>query len=99
MTRMAECIPTGRLVIPAEAGSGKTVLVERFLVGDASRKIRTCGMAARTAPQRRGRRPRGGRHGWSQGLTLLHRGRDRDFECVTAVTGQALQWYGPVAGK
>jgi predicted nucleic acid-binding protein len=32
-----------------------------------------------------------------QGLTLLH--RDRDFKCVTAVTGQALQWYGPEAGK
>jgi predicted nuclease of predicted toxin-antitoxin system len=28
-----------------------------------------------------------------QGLTLLH--RDRDFECIAAVTGQALQWYGP----
>lgn len=24
-----------------------------------------------------------------QGLTLLH--RDRDFECIAAVTGQALQ--------
>ncbi|WP_437008119.1 PIN domain nuclease [Streptomyces sp. enrichment culture] len=32
-----------------------------------------------------------------QGLTLLH--RDRVFECVAAVTGQALQWYGPEAGK
>lgn len=32
-----------------------------------------------------------------QGLPLLH--RDRDFECVAAVTGQALQWYGPEAGK
>ncbi|MFJ1582772.1 PIN domain nuclease [Streptomyces sp. NPDC088197] len=32
-----------------------------------------------------------------QGLTLLH--RDRDFERVAAVTGQALQWYGPPAGK
>jgi predicted nucleic acid-binding protein len=32
-----------------------------------------------------------------QGLTLLH--RDRDFECIAAVTGQALQWYGPDAGK
>ena len=32
-----------------------------------------------------------------QGLTLLH--RDRDFECIAAVTGQALQWYGPAAGK
>lgn len=32
-----------------------------------------------------------------QGLTLLH--RDRDFECIAAVTGQALQWYGPVVGK
>jgi predicted nucleic acid-binding protein len=32
-----------------------------------------------------------------QGLTLLH--RDRDFECIAAVTGQPLQWYGPVAGK
>ncbi|MFI5759629.1 PIN domain nuclease [Streptomyces sp. NPDC051563] len=32
-----------------------------------------------------------------QGLTLLH--RDRDFECIAAVTGQALQWYGPAADK
>ncbi|MFD3485559.1 PIN domain nuclease [Streptomyces sp. NPDC058665] len=32
-----------------------------------------------------------------QGLTLLH--RDRDFECVAAVTGQPLQWYGPEPGK
>ncbi len=32
-----------------------------------------------------------------QGLTLLH--RDRDFECIANVTGQALQWYGPEAGK
>ncbi|WP_250213190.1 PIN domain nuclease [Acrocarpospora catenulata] len=32
-----------------------------------------------------------------RGLTLLH--RDRDFDCVAAVTGQALQWYGPPAGK
>jgi predicted nucleic acid-binding protein len=32
-----------------------------------------------------------------QGLTLLH--HDRDFECVAAVTGQPLQWYGPAAGK
>lgn len=32
-----------------------------------------------------------------QGLTLLH--RDRDFECIAAVTGQALQWYGPEVGK
>lgn len=32
-----------------------------------------------------------------QGLTLLH--RDRDFDCVAAFTGQALQWYGPPAGK
>ncbi|MEU6140142.1 hypothetical protein ABZ848_07260 [Streptomyces sp. NPDC047081] len=32
-----------------------------------------------------------------QGLTPLH--RDRDFECIAAVTGQALQWYGPEAGK
>ncbi|MDH6215211.1 PIN domain nuclease [Streptomyces pseudovenezuelae] len=32
-----------------------------------------------------------------QGLTLLH--RDRDFECIAAVTGQAVQWYGPVTGK
>jgi predicted nucleic acid-binding protein len=30
-----------------------------------------------------------------QGLTLLH--RDHDFECIAAVTGQALQWYGPAA--
>ncbi|MFC3982497.1 PIN domain nuclease [Streptosporangium jomthongense] len=32
-----------------------------------------------------------------QGLTLLH--RDRDFECIARVTGQALQWYGPEPGK
>jgi predicted nucleic acid-binding protein len=32
-----------------------------------------------------------------RGLTLLH--RDRDFLCIAAVTGQALQWYGPAAGK
>lgn len=32
-----------------------------------------------------------------RGLTLLH--RDRDFECLAAVTGQALQWYGPEDGK
>ncbi|WP_020574894.1 PIN domain nuclease [Actinopolymorpha alba] len=32
-----------------------------------------------------------------QGLTLLH--RDRDFECIAAVTGQSLQWYGPEVGK
>jgi predicted nucleic acid-binding protein len=32
-----------------------------------------------------------------RGLTLLH--RDRDFECIAAVTGQALQWYGPPVGK
>ncbi|MDX2295452.1 MULTISPECIES: PIN domain nuclease [Streptomyces] len=32
-----------------------------------------------------------------QGLTLLH--CDRDFECIAAVTGQALQWYGPNTGK
>jgi predicted nucleic acid-binding protein len=32
-----------------------------------------------------------------QGLTLLH--RDHDFDCVAAVTGQPLQWYGPPAGK
>lgn len=32
-----------------------------------------------------------------QGLTLLR--RDRDFECTAAVTGQALQWYGPEVGK
>jgi hypothetical protein len=28
-----------------------------------------------------------------RGLTLLH--RDRDFVCIAAVTGQALQWYRP----
>jgi predicted nucleic acid-binding protein len=32
-----------------------------------------------------------------QGLTLLH--RDHDFECVAAVTGQPIQWFGPEAGK
>ncbi|MFI7327815.1 PIN domain nuclease [Streptomyces rubiginosohelvolus] len=32
-----------------------------------------------------------------QGLTLLH--RDHDFECIAAITGQAMQWYGPVSGK
>lgn len=32
-----------------------------------------------------------------QGLTLLY--RDRDFERIAAVTGQALQWYGPAADK
>jgi predicted nucleic acid-binding protein len=32
-----------------------------------------------------------------RGLTLLH--RDHDFDCIAAVTGQALQWYGPEAGK
>jgi predicted nucleic acid-binding protein len=32
-----------------------------------------------------------------QGLTLLH--RDRDFECIAAVTGQPLQWYGSDAEK
>lgn len=32
-----------------------------------------------------------------QGLTLLH--RDHDFECIAAVTGQAMQWYGPESGK
>jgi predicted nucleic acid-binding protein len=32
-----------------------------------------------------------------QGLTLLH--RDHDFQCIAAVTGQAMQWYGPEAGK
>lgn len=32
-----------------------------------------------------------------QELTLLH--RDRDFECIAAVTGQALQYYGQETGK
>ena len=32
-----------------------------------------------------------------QGLTLLH--RDRDFDCIQAVTGQPLQRYGPAEGK
>lgn len=32
-----------------------------------------------------------------QGLTLLH--RDHDFECIAAVTGQPIQWFGPEAGK
>lgn len=31
-----------------------------------------------------------------QGLTLLH--RDRAFECIAAITGQPLQWYGPDPG-
>ncbi|WP_026930663.1 PIN domain nuclease [Glycomyces tenuis] len=26
-------------------------------------------------------------------LSLLH--RDRDFECIAAVTGQPLEWFGP----
>ena len=33
----------------------------------------------------------------ARGLTLLH--RDRDFDCIAGVTGQALQWYGPPSGK
>jgi hypothetical protein len=28
-----------------------------------------------------------------------HLHRERDFECIAAVTGQALQWRGPEAGK
>jgi predicted nucleic acid-binding protein len=32
-----------------------------------------------------------------QGLALLH--HDRAFECIAAVTGQAIQWFGPPAGK
>ncbi|HCA85337.1 MAG TPA: VapC toxin family PIN domain ribonuclease [Streptomyces sp.] len=32
-----------------------------------------------------------------RGLTLLH--RDHDFECIAAITGQAMQWYGPEVGK
>ncbi|MFJ8018613.1 PIN domain nuclease [Streptomyces sp. NPDC096339] len=32
-----------------------------------------------------------------QGLTLLH--CDHDFECIAAVTGQPLQWYGPDGRK
>ena len=36
-------------------------------------------------------------YGSSGGPTLLH--RDRDFECIAAVTGQAHQWYGPEAGR
>ncbi|MGA4943746.1 PIN domain nuclease [Streptomyces cinereoruber] len=32
-----------------------------------------------------------------QGLTLLH--CDHDFECIAAVTGQPLQWYGPKGRK
>ena len=32
-----------------------------------------------------------------RGLSLLH--RDRDFDCIAGVTGQALQWYGPPSGK
>ncbi|WP_282694688.1 PIN domain nuclease [Streptomyces sp. CC208A] len=32
-----------------------------------------------------------------QGLTLLH--CDHDFECIAAVTGQPLQWYGPEGRK
>lgn len=30
-------------------------------------------------------------------IDLLH--RDHDFTCVAPVTGQAMQWYGPEAGK
>jgi len=30
-------------------------------------------------------------------MTLLH--RDRNFECIAAVTGQALQWYGPAPDR
>ncbi|MFJ3922295.1 PIN domain nuclease [Streptomyces sp. NPDC090022] len=32
-----------------------------------------------------------------QGLTLLH--CDHDFDCVAAVTGQPVQWYGPEGRK
>ncbi|AVZ73947.1 VapC toxin family PIN domain ribonuclease [Streptomyces lunaelactis] len=32
-----------------------------------------------------------------QGLTLLH--CDHDFECIAAVTGQPLQWYGQEGRK
>ncbi|MEU3722868.1 PIN domain nuclease [Streptomyces sp. NPDC031705] len=32
-----------------------------------------------------------------QGLTLLH--CDHDFDCIAAVTGQPLQWYGPEGRK
>ncbi|GAQ69276.1 hypothetical protein T45_01000 [Streptomyces turgidiscabies] len=98
MTRLAERIPTGRLVIPAEAGSGKTALVERLLAGDVPWKSRTCGVTARTAPQPRGRpASRWPPRAELRGLALPH--RDRDFECVTHVTGQALHLYGPVAGE
>ncbi|MFC4057992.1 PIN domain nuclease [Planomonospora corallina] len=31
-----------------------------------------------------------------RGLTLLH--RDHDFDRIAAITGQALQWYGPETG-
>ncbi|AXE27052.1 VapC toxin family PIN domain ribonuclease [Streptomyces globosus] len=32
-----------------------------------------------------------------QGLTLLH--CDHDFDCIAAVTGQPVQWYGPEGRK
>lgn len=32
-----------------------------------------------------------------QGLTLLY--HDRDFDCIGAITGQPLQWYGTASGK
>lgn len=32
-----------------------------------------------------------------RGPALLH--RDRDFECIAAITGQPVQRYGPDSGK
>ncbi|MFD5620732.1 PIN domain nuclease [Streptomyces yangpuensis] len=32
-----------------------------------------------------------------QGLTLLH--CDHDFDCIAAITGQPVQWYGPEGRK
>ena len=55
---------------------------------------------ARAAPRRRGTGAVGlvvAATAESQGSPLPH--RDRDFECIAAVTGQALQRYGPEAGE
>lgn len=36
-------------------------------------------------------------HGWDQAAAAGH--CDHDFECIAAVTGQPLQWYGPERRK